>query len=120
MAVYLTIGLSIGTVMSVVNIIVQQAAPEHHRGRAAGAVTFFRSIGAVAGTSLSTSVLFLLAPIEIGGGAGAILSASVAIDPDAVQSWRFAFAAGFGTIACYVVGTWTMALTTPSRRIDWQ
>jgi len=120
MAVYLTIGLSIGTVMSVVNIIVQQAAPEHHRGRAAGAVTFFRSIGAVAGTSLSTSVLFLLAPIETGGGAGAILSASVAIDPDAVQSWRFAFAAGFGTIACYVVGTWTMALTTPSRRIDWQ
>lgn len=118
LATYLVIGLSIGTVMSVVNTTIQQEAPDQHRGRAAGAVTFFRSIGAVAGTSLSTSILFLLAPSDI--SAGAVLSGSMSLGPDALQAWRLAFMAGFGSIGCYLIGTWVMALTTSSRRVDWQ
>lgn len=118
MTVYLLIGLSIGTVMSIVNITIQQEAPAVHRGRAAGAVTFFRSVGAVAGTSLSTSILFLLAPVRSATGSGALLTGAAGVDAQTLDAWRMAFMAGFGTIACFVVGTWLMALTTPSRRID--
>ena len=118
MAIYLIIGLSIGTVMTVVNITIQQEAPAVHRGRAAGAITFFRSVGAVAGTSLSSSVLFLLAPVRSGTGSGALLTGATGVDPQTLDAWRTAFMAGFGTIACFVIGTWLMALTNPSRRID--
>lgn len=120
LATYSGLGLSLGTVMVVVNTTIQQEAPDQHRGRAAGAVTFFRSVGAVVGTSLSSSILFLLAPIDRSVGAGAILSGSHSLDPQMTQAWQFAFAAGFGIIACFVLGTWLMALTTPSRRVDWQ
>lgn len=120
LATYSVLGLSFGTVMVVVNTTIQQEAPDKHRGRAAGTVTFFRSIGAVIGTSLSTSVLFLLAPFETGRGAGAVLSGSITLNPEVTHAWQFAFAAGFGSIACFVLGSWFMALTTPSRRVEWQ
>jgi len=118
MTTYSVIGLSIGTVMAVVNTTVQQEAPDQHRGRAAGAVTFFRSVGAVAGTSLSTSALFLFAPIDATGAAGAIFSQTQSTEPQIIAAWRFAFSAGFGTLACFAIGTWVMALTTPSRRVE--
>ncbi|MCL4674786.1 MAG: hypothetical protein KJZ59_01850, partial [Pararhodobacter sp.] len=97
MTVYLLIGLSIGTVMSIVNITIQQEAPAVHRGRAAGAVTFFRSVGAVAGTSLSTSILFLLAPVRSAAGSGALLTGAAGVDAQTLDAWRMAFMAGFGT-----------------------
>ncbi len=118
MTTYSLIGLSIGTVMAVVNTTIQQEAPDQHRGRAAGAVTFFRSVGAVAGTSISTSILFMLAPIDAGSATGAIFSQTLSTDPQTLAAWRWAFSAGFSTLACLAIGTWVMALTTPSRRVE--
>lgn len=67
--------------MAVINTIVLYAAPDGLRGRAAGAVTFFRSIGAVMVTALISALLFALAPGPPGLDAGAILSGEAAVDP---------------------------------------
>ena len=116
---YLIIGVSLGSVMPVVNTTIQQEAPAGNRGRAAGAVTFFRSVGAVAGTSLATTTLFLFAPVQAGIEPSAILAGQISIDAQTLGAWRTAFACGFCVIACFMIGTWIMALTTRSRRVEW-
>jgi MFS family permease len=118
MATYFVTGFCIGTVMAVVHTVVQQAAPEDLRGRAAGAITFFRSIGAVLGVALTSAVLFSVAPDQPGANAAALLSGSVDIAPETLEGWRTAFVAAFGTIALYLTGGWAMALRNPLRRID--
>lgn len=118
MATYLLIGLANGTGMAVINTIVLYAAPDGLRGRAAGAVTFFRSIGAVMGTALTSAVLFALAPVQPGLDAGAILGGEAAEDPQTLAHWHRAFAGAFTCIACYVAGGWQMALLNPLRRVE--
>jgi len=119
LALYVVIGLSIGLVMSVSHTTIQNLAPDELRGRAAGSVAFFRSIGAVLGTAVVTLVLFALAPLAEGTGAGAaaILADPGALAPEAAEQWRRAFRAGFFTVAAFVFGAWIMAATTPARRI---
>jgi MFS family permease len=109
MAVYLVTGLTIGSVMAVVHTTVQTAAPPDMRGRASGATTFFRSIGAVAGTALATLVLFALAP----GGETAVLAADGLPHPE----WAPAFRGAFWTVAGFVALGWIMAATLPARRV---
>ncbi len=116
MGTYLAVGLTLGTVMSVMNTVVQNTAPERTRGRAAGAMTFFRSSGAVVGTALTSLVLFVLAP----GGteAGAVLGRASAADAAQLAGWQSAFAATFATIAGFIVLEWVMGLMNPARRLD--
>ncbi len=116
MATYLAIGLSLGTVMSVMFTIIQVEAPSAARGRAAGAVTFFRSIGAVVGTALTAFVLFAVAPA--GSDAGAILSGALHANPAELAEWRLAFQATFLTIAAIIVVEWLLVVLNPARRID--
>ena len=118
MATYLVIGLSLGTVMSVMNTIIQVTAPDAVRGRAAGSVTFFRSIGAVVGTALVSFVLFAVAPHAAGTDPGAILAGGGSVDPALLDGWRTAFRAAFLTVAAFVVVEWTMGLINPLRRVD--
>ncbi|WP_068303965.1 MFS transporter [Pararhodobacter sp. CCB-MM2] len=116
MATYLAIGLSLGTVMAVMNTLVQHMAPDAARGRAAGSMTFFRSIGAVVGTALTSLVLFMVAPG--GADAGAILNGNHAADTASHAAWQVAFQATFGTIAVFIAIEWLMALMNPVRRLD--
>jgi hypothetical protein len=118
MANYLLIGLANGTSMSVINTIVQYAAPDTLRGRAAGAVTFFRSLGAVLGTALTSAVLFAVAPLAQGADAGALLSGQAHVDASALGQWRLAFSIAFTLVASYVAGVWAMALANPLKRLE--
>jgi MFS family permease len=113
---YVWIGLCIGTVMSVIHTTVQNEAPADLRGRASGAVTFFRSVGAVVGTALVSLVLFWAAPLSEGADPEAVLSASTSnmIERD---GWAVAFRLALFTVAAFVMGAWAMAVTTPSRRV---
>ena len=111
------IGLSIGSVMGVMNTVVQIAAPDAVRGRAAGTVTFFRSIGAVVGTALTSFVLFAFSPI-VAGSDGAALALAESVDPAAIDAWRLAFRAAFLTIAGFVVLEWVAGLLNPLRRVE--
>ncbi|MCB1396514.1 MAG: MFS transporter [Rhodobacter sp.] len=118
MATYLLIGLSNGTGMAVMNTIVLYASPDALRGRAAGAVTFFRSVGAVLGTALTSAVLFALAPHQPGVDASTILGGEATVDPQMLAQWRWAFSGAFFCIAFYVAGGWLMALLNPLRRVE--
>ncbi|HPD91582.1 MAG: MFS transporter [Rhodobacter sp.] len=115
-ACYLVTGLSLGTVMSVMNTIVQQAAPQAVLGRAAGSVTFFRSIGASVGTAITSLVLFLVAPD--GTDAGAILVGGAGADPASHAAWHAAFQATFVTIAAFIAIEWFMGVVNPARRVE--
>ncbi len=117
-AVYVAIGLSIGSVMATVHTTVQHETPDALRGRAAGSVTFFRSVGAVIGTALASLVLFSLAPISgAGGGNSVFASGGGQIDPADLAGWIDAFRWTFLTIAGFVLLGWSMAATTRARRI---
>ena len=113
---YLVTGLSLGTVMSVMNTIIQHAAPRSVQGRAAGSVTFFRSIGASVGTAITSLVLFLVAPA--GSDAGAILSGGAGSDPATHAAWQSAFQATFVAIAAFIVIEWIMGLINPARQVE--
>ncbi|MBN8294862.1 MFS transporter [Rhodobacter sp. NTK016B] len=116
MGTYLAIGLTLGTVMSVMNTVVQNAAPDLVRGRAAGALTFFRSSGAVVGTALTSLVLFVVAPG--GSDAGSVLGRGATPDAASLAGWQSAFTATFATIAAFIALEWVMALMNPVRRLD--
>lgn len=115
-ASYLVTGLFFGTVMSVMNTLIQLAAPDALRGRAAGLVTFARSIGAVVGTALISFVLFTVAPQD--GGAEAVLTGAHALDPAQAEGWRAGFRAAFLTIAGIVTLEWLLILSNPLKRVD--
>jgi MFS family permease len=113
MAVYGWIGICIGTVMSVIHTTVQDASPQALRGRASGAVTFFRSIGAVVGTAVVSLVLFTMAP----GGADSAVLTGDAMPATDLAGWETAFRWALFTVTGFVLGAWSMAATTPARQI---
>ncbi|WP_164736558.1 MFS transporter [Pararhodobacter zhoushanensis] len=116
MANYLLIGLTFGWVMPVLNTVVQVTAADEIRGRAIGAITFARSIGAVVGTALTAFVLFAVAPS--GSDAGAILSGALSADTVSRAGWELAFRATFATIAGFVVLEWVLVVLNPARRVE--
>lgn len=118
-SLYILIGLTIGTVMAVVHTTVQYAAPDPLRGRAAGAVTFFRSIGGVLGTAIVSLVLFAMAPDThtVGANVDTVFSVSGEMLPEDAATWRRAFRWALLTVALFVASGWSMASTLPTRRI---
>jgi predicted MFS family arabinose efflux permease len=121
-------GLSMGTVMGVVQVIVQNAAGSMRLGEAAASVQFSRSMGAAFGTALVGTVLFAFLALRnpnaahvfaevvqhLGGGGQPIPAAQRgAIHADVVAAFRAAFLliGGFTTIGL------VMAYTNPQRRL---
>lgn len=119
-------GLCMGTVMGVVQVMVQSAAGPLRLGEAAASVQFSRSIGAGLGTALVATVLFgalaLRDPEAVqvlsalvhrtpATGGGTIASAVVQAEI------RDAFRAVFVAIAAFSIVGFVLALTNPLRRI---
>lgn len=96
------IGMTLGTVMAVAMSTIMIAAPVDLLGRAAGNITFFRSVGALGVTALTSLVLFALAP---GTGTGA----------EHVADWRFAFQGAYATIILFIVLAWLTTWPMPAR-----
>jgi hypothetical protein len=124
----LVIGLFMGTVMGVVQVMVQNASGLHRLGEAAASVQFSRSMGAAFGTALVGTMLFAVlalkspesarvfaAMVEHAGGAETALhgAQSAAIRADITEAFRAAFA----LIAAFTAGGFLLALTHPVRRI---
>jgi hypothetical protein len=121
-------GLFMGSVMGVVQVIVQNAAGSMRLGEAAASVQFSRSIGAAFGTALVGTVLFAFlalrnpeaarafaAMVEHIGGTGPAISAAErdAIHGDIVAAFRAAFL----LIAVFTATGCALAWTNPQRRI---
>ena len=113
MAVLLVTGASIGTTMPVIHTAVQFVTPDDLRGRAAGSVTCFRSIGAVLGTALVTLILFALAS----AGDGSVISTGGNTEPADREVWASAFRAAFLATAGFAVTGWCLAAVNPVKRI---
>ena len=124
----LGIGLFMGSVMGVVQVIVQNASGLRRLGEAAASVQFSRSIGAAFGTALVGAVLFAMlalknpeaarvfaAMVEHAGGASSTLHAaqSAGIRADIAEAFRAAFL----LIAAFTASGFFLALTHPVRRI---
>jgi EmrB/QacA subfamily drug resistance transporter len=121
-------GLFMGTVMGVVQVMVQSAAGTGRLGEAAASVQFSRSIGAAFGTALVAAVLFAVlairnpeaarmfaAMVEHAGNSGPALAAD---QRAAIQSdITIAFRAAFLLMAAFTTGGFFLALTHPLRRI---
>ncbi len=121
-------GLFMGTVMGVVQVVVQTASGPRRLGEAAASVQFSRSIGAAFGTALVAAVLFAVlalknpeaarvftAMVEHAGNAGTSLSGAhgAAIQADITEAFRAAFL----LIAGFSATGFVLALTHPLRRI---
>jgi EmrB/QacA subfamily drug resistance transporter len=121
-------GLFTGTVMGVVQVLVQTASGPLRLGEAAASVQFSRSIGAGFGTAIVATVLFAVlsarnpdaarafaSMIEHGRGLGATLNADqrAAITGDITVAFRAAFL----TIAAFTTAGFFLALTNPLRKI---
>lgn len=103
---YTGIGMGLGTVMSVAMATIMICSPPDLVGRAAGNITFFRSVGALLVTALASLVLFALAP------AGATIATARALGS---QDWSMAFHAAFGVVVLFIVIAWVMAFRLPER-----
>ena len=121
-------GVCMGTVMGVVQVVVQTASGPRRLGEAAASVQFSRSMGAGFGTALVAALLFAVlalkephaasvfaAMVEHAPNAGANLSGAerAAIQADI----REAFRAAFLLIAGFEVMGFFLALSHPVRRI---
>ncbi|MGC1465627.1 MAG: MFS transporter [Pseudolabrys sp.] len=121
-------GLFMGTVMGVVQVMVQSAAGNLRLGEAAASVQFSRSIGAAFGTALVATVLFAVLTIrnpeaarvfaimvEHAGNAGPALAPDqrAAIQGDITMAFRAAFL----LMAAFTTGGFCLAVTHPLRRI---
>ncbi len=124
----LGIGLSMGTVMGVVQVTVQNASGNMRLGEGAASVQFSRSIGAAFGTALVATMLFAVltlrnpeaarifaAMVEHGHALGPALPAEqrAAVAGDIA----FGFRAAFLLMALYTTGGFFLALTNPMRKI---
>ena len=114
---YMLTGLSIGSNMAVVHTTLQQISPSDLRGRAAGAVTFFRSVGAALGTALITLILFTLAPLDPGSSTAAIGGAGTITGGADREAWEIAYRGAYLAIGGFIAVGWFMALINPVRRI---
>jgi MFS family permease len=121
-------GLLMGTVMGVVQVVVQSAAGPLQLGEAAASVQFSRSIGAAFGTALVTAVLFAVlsmknpeaarlfaAMTEHGARVASDLSATQQVEVRAVIAEAFRIA--FLSIAAFTTAGFFFALSIPLRRI---
>jgi len=126
--ILMLIGLFMGPVMGVVQVIVQNAAGGQRLGEAAASVQFSRSMGAAFGTALVGTVLFAYLALsnpeaarvfaamvrQLGGGATAISASELAaVHGDIVAAFRAAF---------FMIGVFTttgciLAWTNPQRQI---
>jgi EmrB/QacA subfamily drug resistance transporter len=126
-ALLLLTGLFMGTVMCVVQVVVQSAAGQQRLGEAAASVQFSRSIGAAFGTALVATVLFgalaiknpdsahaFAAMVETGRAANALPAAELGA---ALADIRDAFRAAFLTMAAFTTIAFFLVLTNPLRRI---
>jgi len=125
-ALMLWTGLCMGTVMGVVQVMVQSAAGSMRLGEAAASVQFSRSIGAAFGTALVGTVLFAYLAIanaeaaqvfatlvEHGAHAALAPAQRVAVEADI----KAAFRAAFLLIAAFTTCGLVLALTNPLKRI---
>jgi EmrB/QacA subfamily drug resistance transporter len=127
-ALMLWTGLCFGTVMGVVQVLVQNAAGTARLGEGAASVQFSRSIGAAFGTALVGTMLFayltlknpeaarvFIQTVEGGLHAGPVLQPvqNAVVQADIAQAFRAAFLliAGFTTCGFF------LALTNPMRRL---
>jgi predicted MFS family arabinose efflux permease len=119
-------GLGMGTVMGVVQVIVQNAVGPRSLGSAAASVQLSRSIGAVGGTALVSTVLF--AALALGDPAAlplfeTLLGRRALPDPAILASVELrtqigaAFQAAFLTIAAFAAGGMVLAWSIPARRL---
>ncbi|HEY2758143.1 MAG TPA: MFS transporter [Pseudolabrys sp.] len=121
-------GLFMGTVMGVVQVLVQFAAGGLRLGEAAASVQFSRSIGAAFGTALVGTMLFAFLTIrnpeaarvfatmvEHGMQGAPVLSPEqrAAVQVDITEAFRAAFL----LIAVFTTGGFFLALTNPLRKI---
>jgi EmrB/QacA subfamily drug resistance transporter len=121
-------GLFFGTVMGVVQVMVQSAAGSLRLGEAAASVQFSRSIGAAFGTALVGTVLFAFLAIKnpeaarifvmmVEHGTRAAPSLTAAQRAVVQSDIMGAFRAAFLLIAAFTTGGFFLALTNPLRRI---
>jgi EmrB/QacA subfamily drug resistance transporter len=125
-AILFCAGLGMGTVMGVVQVIVQNAVGPQSLGSAAASVQLSRSIGAVGGTALVSTVLF--AALALGDpqtlpmfetllGRGALPDPSILASVELRAEIRVAFQAAFLTIAAFAAGGMMLAWWIPARRL---
>ncbi|HVZ50941.1 MAG TPA: MFS transporter [Pseudolabrys sp.] len=125
-ALMLWTGLCMGTVMGVVQVMVQSAAGMTRLGEAAASVQFSRSIGAAFGTALVGTVLFaylaianpdaaqvFVALVEHSAQATLAPAQRVAVEADIEAAFRAAFL----LIAAFTTCGLVLALTNPLKRI---
>jgi predicted MFS family arabinose efflux permease len=121
-------GLFMGTVMGVVQVIVQSASGPLRLGEAAASVQFSRSIGAAFGTALVAAVLFAALSMKNPEAARSFATmaeqgANVASNLPATQQAEIrpaiagAFRVAFLSIAAFTAAGFFLALSIPLRRI---
>ncbi|MCK8785440.1 MFS transporter [Roseomonas sp. NAR14] len=117
-----------GTVMGVVQVTVQTAAPPRAIGAAAGSVQFSRAVGAAFGTALVGAVLFaalsLTDPLAaalfnrlVREGPAVMATLSTAQQVLVRDEIAGAFSAAFVTIAAFTGAGLALAATLPMRRL---
>jgi EmrB/QacA subfamily drug resistance transporter len=122
-------GLSMGTVMGVVQVTVQTASGPKMLGAGAATVQFSRSVGAAFGTAMVAAVLFsMLAASDpetarlfaamVNQGAAAMAELSAARRAVIQAEVTTAFRAAFLTVAAFASVGLLCALTIPMRRIS--
>jgi MFS family permease len=127
-AVFLWIGLFMGTVMGVVQVTVQSAAGPTTLGAAAASVQFSRSVGAAVGTAIVAAVLFSilaaksaetarLFALMVEQGPATLASLTPAQQANLQVEIGTAFRAAFLTIALFTFTGFLLAVTMPLRRI---
>jgi MFS family permease len=119
-------GTFMGTVMGVVQVTVQNAAGPQSLGSAAASVQLSRSIGAVGGTALVSTVLFAalaladpqaLQLFEALLGRGALPDPSILTSAQLRAEIGAAFQAAFLTIAAFAATGMVLAWWIPARRL---
>jgi EmrB/QacA subfamily drug resistance transporter len=111
-------GLFMGTVMGVVQVMVQSASGPRRLGEAAASVQFSRSIGAAFGTALVAAMLFAVLALKDPHAARVFAAILAAAERAAIQAdIRDAFRAAFLLIAGFEVMGFFLALSHPLRRI---
>lgn len=122
------VGMSMGTVMGVVQVTVQSAAGPTSIGRAAASVQLSRSIGAAMGTAIVGAVLFASLALSDPAAAplfGQLLRAGAAVltsfAPERVAVLQgelaAAFRAAFLVIVCFAATGAALAWSIPKRRL---
>jgi predicted MFS family arabinose efflux permease len=121
-------GLFMGTVMGVVQVVVQNAAGISALGAAAASVQLSRSLGAVAGTAIVGTVLFATLAVSDPASAG-LFAAMVRRGPQVIQALpsvqrallesdiASAFRAAFLAIAAFAALGMLIAWSIPARRL---